>query len=94
VLVDPITPTLTAPGTRRLELKYDEPLSHFGFKFNLRRYSEGDAVQSPLQLMTMSVPATGRGLQSFRVQLNLSSSVHRRTQLNPGICPGVAQVEL
>jgi len=34
-------------------------------------------VQSPLQLMTMSVPPTGKGLHSFALQVNLSSSVHR-----------------
>ena len=37
--VDPIKPTLKAPGTKRLNLKNDEPLSNFGFKFNLRPYS-------------------------------------------------------
>ena len=31
-------PTLKAPGTKLLKLKYDEPLSIFAFKFNLRRY--------------------------------------------------------
>jgi hypothetical protein len=36
----------------------------------------------------------GRGLTSFPVQLNLSSSVHSITQLNSGMCPGVARVEL
>ena len=40
VQVDPITPTLKAPGTKRLKLKYHELLSNFAFKFNLRRYSE------------------------------------------------------
>jgi len=29
---------LKAPGTKRLKLKYDEVLSRFAFKFNLRRY--------------------------------------------------------
>ena len=33
-------PKLKAPGTKRLTLKCDEPLSSFAFKFNLRRYSE------------------------------------------------------
>jgi len=37
VQVDPIKPTSKAPGTRRLKLNYDEPLSRFAFKFNLRR---------------------------------------------------------
>ena len=36
--VDPIKPTLKASGTKRLKLKYDEPLSKLAFKFNLRRY--------------------------------------------------------
>ena len=36
--IDPIKPALTAPGTKRLKLKYDEPLSNFAFNFNLRRY--------------------------------------------------------
>jgi hypothetical protein len=35
----------------------------------------------------------GRGLHSFPFQLNLSSSVHRITQLNSLVCPGVAHVE-
>ena len=37
--VDPIKPTLKAPGIELLKLKFDEPLSNFAFKFNLRRYS-------------------------------------------------------
>jgi len=39
VQVDPIKATLKAPGTQRLKLQYDEPLSNFAFKFNLRRYN-------------------------------------------------------
>ena len=39
VQVNPIKPTLTAPGTNRLKLKYVEPLSNVAFEFNLRRYS-------------------------------------------------------
>ena len=38
--VDPIKPTLKAPEIQRLKLKYDEPLSSFAFKFNLRHYTE------------------------------------------------------
>ena len=38
VQVDPIEPMLTAPGTKRLVLKCDEPLSNLAFKCNLRRY--------------------------------------------------------
>jgi len=37
VQVDPINPTLKAPGTDRLKLQYVEVLSSFAIKFNLRR---------------------------------------------------------
>ena len=37
---DPIKIKLKALGTKRLKLKYDEPLSKFAFKFNLRRYTK------------------------------------------------------
>jgi hypothetical protein len=39
VQVDPIKPTLKAPGTRRLTLNCDELLSSSAFKINLRRYN-------------------------------------------------------
>jgi hypothetical protein len=32
-------PMFKPPGTTRLKLKCDEPLSIFDFRFNLRRYS-------------------------------------------------------
>ena len=38
--VDPIKPTLKAPGTKRLTLNCDTLLSISAFKFNLRRYPE------------------------------------------------------
>ena len=38
VQVDPIKPTLKPPGTKRLKLEYDEPLSSFAFNFKLRHY--------------------------------------------------------
>jgi hypothetical protein len=41
VQVVPIKPTLTAPGTKRLKLECDEPLSNFAFNFKLRRYTTG-----------------------------------------------------
>ena len=37
-------PTLNAPVTKRLKLKYDKLLSSFAFKFNSRRYNAGDAA--------------------------------------------------
>ena len=38
VQVDPINLTLKAPGTKRSQREYDEPLSNFAFKFIVRRY--------------------------------------------------------
>ena len=39
--VDPVKPALKAPGIKRLKLEFDEPLSNFAFKFNLRCFSWG-----------------------------------------------------
>jgi hypothetical protein len=48
VQIDPIKPTLKAPGTKRLKLEHGEAPSHFGFKINLRRYTAGGtATPSP-----------------------------------------------
>ena len=44
--LDPIRPTLKAPGTKRLNLKYDELLSEVAFKFNVRRYNSVQIAQS------------------------------------------------
>jgi hypothetical protein len=38
VQVDPIKPTLKAPGSKRLKLEREKMLSYYAFKFNLRRY--------------------------------------------------------
>jgi hypothetical protein len=39
VQVDPIKPKFKLPGTKRLKLKCDEPLSKIAFTFKLRRYT-------------------------------------------------------
>jgi len=44
VQVEPIKPTLKAPGIKLSKPKYGKPLSFFGFKFNLRRYNRVLAV--------------------------------------------------
>jgi len=62
VQVDPMKPTLKAPGTERLKLKYDEPISNSAFKFNLRRYNPGtpmhwlQPLNAPSLSRTPSVP--------------------------------------
>ena len=45
VQVDPINPTLKAPGNKRLKVNFDEPLSNFACIFNLRRCSKDPAVR-------------------------------------------------
>ena len=40
MLVDPIKPTLKAPGTMLLKLKQHESPSNVAFKINLRLYNE------------------------------------------------------
>jgi hypothetical protein len=45
VQVDPIKPTLKAPGTQRLKLQHDEVLSSFAFHFSLRRYTTARASE-------------------------------------------------
>ena len=56
--VNPIKPALKAlkvPGTERLELIYDGPLSTFAFNFNLRRYGEA----SPTLAMSKTISTRG-----------------------------------
>ena len=60
--VDSIKPTLKAPGIKRLKLKYDEPLSNFAFKFNLRRYSAAaGALLAMAAFFVMPWPQSGAG---------------------------------
>ena len=40
VQVDPMKPTLKAPGSKRLKLEHEKLLSNVGFNFNLRRYTK------------------------------------------------------
>jgi len=59
VQLDPIKPTLKAPGTKRLKLKSDEPLLKFAFSFNLRRYSQ--VHSRTFRVEEPSAPAAGAG---------------------------------
>ena len=48
--LDPIKPTLKAPGSERLKLKCDHLVSKFAFTFYLRRYTKAtyDALATSL----------------------------------------------
>jgi len=56
VQVDPIRPTLKAPGTKRLKLEYDRLLLCFAFYFNVRRCTKEEAPAE-----TGAVAAAGGG---------------------------------
>jgi len=74
--VDPIKPKLKLPGTKRLKLKYDVPLSNFAFKFNLRRFTLVEKVSPALFAIAHSPNLGGAlqagGLHSSTSHLNLS----------------------
>ena len=65
--VHPIKPTLKPPGTYRLKLDYDEPLSSFAFNFNLRHSSQ----VAPQNMYDEK--NTGRGLHSFSFLVHISA---------------------
>ena len=68
--VDPIKPKLQPSRTKRLKLKYDEPLSNVAFKFSLRRYNLAAVIDA--RASELGRRYTGRGLHSSTSQLNLS----------------------
>jgi len=81
VQVDPIKPTLKAPGTKRLKVKYDKPLSKFAFKFNLRRYTLVD------NFSTVSSELKGGGsVGRCRLTPGRCRLTPGRCRLTPGRC--------
>jgi len=83
VQVDPIKPTLKAPGPERLKLKHEELLSKFGFKINLRRYIV--VFVSLLSLILTDLPgiSTLRLMRAFRVFRLFKVRQCRLTLSNP-----------
>ena len=48
--VDPVKLNLKPPGTERLKVQCDDPLSDFAFNFNLRRYVQAlVTLKAPLR---------------------------------------------
>ena len=71
VQVDPIKPTLKAPGIKRLKLKHDKPLSNVAFKFNLHRYTSasrtgGSTGTNPCRWTSSSLCRRPRRMQGRR----------------------------
>ena len=63
VQVDPIKPALKPPGTKRLKLKCDRPLSSFAFTFNLRCYIKLTAELAMLHFRNLSKEGPARSDQ-------------------------------
>ena len=71
--VDPIKPTLNAPGIKLLKLIYDVPLSNFAFKFSLRHYTLGhDSLAC----------ARGGAVQVYPIKPTLKAPETKRLKLN------------
>ena len=80
VQVDPIIPKLKLPGTKRLKLNWDEPLSNFAFKFNLRRHTTAALVRLRLGVTADRLRAVPVG-RSFTV--DVGPARHYSPQLGP-----------
>jgi len=48
VQVDRLNPVLKVPGAKRLKLKYNEVVSTFAFKFDLRHYTKESTIRDDL----------------------------------------------
>jgi len=57
VQVDPIKPTLKAPGSKLLKPEHDKLLSNFVFNFNLRRYTGVGKLGGGAGASQVSAPA-------------------------------------
>jgi hypothetical protein len=74
-------PMLKAPGSGRLKLKCDEPLSNFAFKFNLRRYSMGAIQQVVQRACDTGTAEHGRAMQADPIKSTLKAPGPRRLKL-------------
>jgi hypothetical protein len=59
--MDPFMPTLKAPGTQRLKLKYDKLVSSFAFISNLRRYTLGASSAAAVRVLEGLIGGGGGG---------------------------------
>jgi hypothetical protein len=68
VQVDRIKPMLTLPGTQRLKLNCDEPLSKFAIKINLRCYTKGkNKGKESVEEKAAPLPKVGRCMLTLSI---------------------------
>ena len=85
--VAPIKPTLTAPATKRLKLRYHKGISNFSFKFNLRRYTRGGGpgprrtAGAAARLLQQRGSDPGRAVQVYPIKSTLKVPGTKRVQL-------------
>ena len=76
VQVDPMKPTMKAPGAKRLKLNSYEMHSNFAFNFNLRPYSLEDGFRSPAEYDEL-----GRVVQADPVKPTFEAPGYERSKL-------------
>ena len=75
--VHPMKSALKPPGSKRLKLKYDKPLSNCAVKFNLRRYNEFEMLTKSL----LPLPDKFSGLKDLetRYRQGLTSTLNPKS---------------
>jgi len=68
VQVDPTKPTLKAPGTQRLTLKYYKLLSSFAFKFDLRRYIKASLSKMMMRMSKREIAGAFQRWEEFTIE--------------------------
>ena len=72
--LDPMKPSLKAPGSMLLILRYDGPVSNFAFKFILHRYTEAVAALRDMLRFVVIETASGYilGLVNYAPPVQMS----------------------
>ena len=75
----PVLKVRTVSGFQRLKLQYEEPLSNFAFKLNVRRYIAAHSAY----FRAMFTSGVGAGREVWRCRLTPGSP-----QVDPRLTPG------
>jgi len=86
VQVDPIKPTLIAPGTKRLKVNCDTLLSTSAFKVYLRRYTKDTTRADSLEGLALEVPPAAYCSPRHGMPFNTPISVYRLGEMPTQTC--------